>query len=110
VKTDKIEFDFEKMYSYYPRKEGKDLGMKKLQTQVKTQAMYDKVTQAIINYNNLVTAKQTEKKFIKQFSSWVNQKCWEDEIEVVKTQDEIEKDMIQKLGGLTYETREPEIQ
>tara|TARA_R110000787_G_scaffold110329_2_gene219035 strand:- start:140 stop:952 length:813 start_codon:yes stop_codon:yes gene_type:complete len=41
--------------------------------------------------------------FGNKFDKYLNQ-------ELIKTQEDIEAEMIQKLGGLTYETREPEIQ
>lgn len=105
----KIKYDYEKIYSCYPRKEGKANGMKKLISHIDSEDSYNLIMQAVINYKNLVESRGTEKKFIKTFSSWVNQKCWDDEIEIVKTQEEIDEDIINKLGGLTYETRNSQV-
>lgn len=70
-------FDFEKLYKLYPIKKGKSDGIKKCKSKIKTQSKYDLLEKAIINYD--LSVRDTDKKFIKHFSTFMN--CWEDYIE-----------------------------
>ena len=72
-------FDIDSIYSEYPKKVGKAAGMKKLQSVIKSQAIYEKVMQGVINYKNFCLEENTEQKYIKQFSTFVNGSHWEDE-------------------------------
>lgn len=91
VRTD---FDFDKIYALYPRKEGKKKGVEKLIKIILTQTNYDDLSKSVANYAKL--NRQTEKTYIKQFSSFVN--CYEDYINI-----EVEKTFGEKieevLGG-----------
>lgn len=84
-------FDFEVAYLTYPKKLGKKAGMKKLQTCITTDAEYNNFCVAIRNYNKIIAQEETEKKYIKQFSTFVN--CYEDYVDI-----EIEKTTDEKLG------------
>lgn len=64
--------DFEELYKMYPRKIGKKSGITKLQSKIKTQEDFEKVKIAIINYTNQIKKLCTEEKYIKHFSSFVN--------------------------------------
>ena len=76
----KVEFDINAIYVEYPKKTDKEKGMKKLHTIIKDQSLYDKVLQGAINYNKFLIDQGTARQFIKGFGSWVNGKCWEDEL------------------------------
>lgn len=83
------ELDFEYLYSLYKRKEGKTAGMRKLKRTIRTRQRYEKVLQAILNYNRLIEQEGRDKKFIKLWSTFCN--CWEDyenaeDLELVSTQ------------------------
>lgn len=69
-------FDFDVVYDHYPRKDGKSVGMRKCKANIKTQKQYDQILQASKNYAKHCEYEKTEKKFIKQFSSFMS--CWED--------------------------------
>lgn len=71
------EFDLEALYRLYPRKEGKSAGMRKLKYEIKTQADYGQVKQAIQNYSAMLLS--SDKQFIKLFSTFSN--CWRDYLE-----------------------------
>lgn len=72
----KADFDFEAVYTLYPRKEGKARGLAALARSVKTQDQYDRLLVAARNYAAKVRREGTETQFVKHFSSWVS--CWED--------------------------------
>lgn len=75
-------FDFEALYSKYPRKVGKTQGIKRCETQIKTQEDYDLLSRSIDNYARQV--KDSEPKFIKHFSSFMG--VWRDYAEEHKPQ------------------------
>lgn len=79
-------FDVEKIYQEYPKKQGKALGLKKLHATIKKQDDYDIVLQGAINYSKYVLENKVEARYIKQFSTWVNQESWNDEMIVVSSQ------------------------
>lgn len=91
--TNVPEFDLDLIYDAYPKKAGKALGVKKLQSKIKTQSDFDKILHGAKIYNDYVLENNIESKYIKQFSTWVNQECWNDELE---TQSAIEE-KIKKL-------------
>ena len=73
-------FDLNDIYLSYPKKQGKALGIKKLQVIIKKQEQYDIILQGAINYKKYVTENKIEARFVKQFSTWVNQESWLDEM------------------------------
>lgn len=76
------DFDIEKIYNAYPKKAGKKNGMEKLKKIVTTQQIFDEILQGAEKYAKYCEQNKTEKQFIKQFSSWVNQECWQDDYEI----------------------------
>lgn len=79
--TSKTEvFDFESVYLNYPRKVGKAQGIKKCRSKIKTPEQYKKLCKAVDNYSQMCQSSQTEKKYIKHFSTFMN--CWEDFLEL----------------------------
>lgn len=75
-------FDIEMIYNAYPKKAGKVNGMKKLHSTIKTQDMYDKIMQSVKIYAKYCKDQKIDTKYIKQFSTWVNQECWNDELDL----------------------------
>ena len=71
--------DFEKLYAVYPRKDGKKAGITRCLSSIKSQIRYDEFKQALENYCSEIKKNKTEKKYIKQFSTFVNN--WEDYLE-----------------------------
>jgi len=68
--------DLDQIYAQYPRKEGKKKGITKLKSIIKSQEIYDRVMTAVQFYAAKCEAEGTDKKYIKQFSSFVS--VWED--------------------------------
>ena len=71
--------DFEPLYRKYPRREGKSKGLATCRVQIKTPEEYAALSLAIDNYAAKVERQATEKKFIKQFSTFMH--CWRDYLE-----------------------------
>lgn len=74
-------FDIEEIYNSYPKKQGKKIGIQKLNKIIKTQDEYDVILKAAKNYTQHCKVNKTDAQFIKQFSTWVNQECWNDELD-----------------------------
>jgi hypothetical protein len=72
------ELDIESIYAVYPRKEGKKKGMEKLKREINSHEKFTQLQVAVKNY--AIKCKDTETRFIKQFSSFAS--TWEDYLEV----------------------------
>ena len=71
-----IKLNFESIYAMYPKKVGKTRGIKTCRSEIKTQAEFDQLSQAVSKYAELCVRDKTDPKFIKQFSTFMN--CWRD--------------------------------
>jgi len=71
-----IDFDFELAYSHYPLKKGKTAGMRKLKSQIKTEADFKLFCEAIQNYSLDIQDNGTAKAYIKHFGTFVG--SWRD--------------------------------
>lgn len=74
------DFNFDKIYQEYPRKEGKQRGIKICQQQIKTAEDHQSLLKATKNYAEKCRRENTEPKYIKQFSTFMG--CWRDYLEV----------------------------
>ena len=103
-----IIFDFGLVYDLYPRKQGKQNGLKKCLKEIKTQEKYDNLLKAVKNYKLETDQNNTEQKYIKQFSTFMG--CWEDYVETELSIQENEyqkmsnylKDITEKTKGINY--------
>ncbi|MCC9273607.1 MAG: DNA replication protein [Enterococcus aquimarinus] len=82
-KSDKVNHqeNFNRLWELYPKgkKQGKDKAFISYKKAIK-EGITDKVIEtAIENYKKQIAIQQTELQFIKQGSTWFNQKCWNDE-------------------------------
>lgn len=66
-----LKSEIEEIYDLYPRKMGKTLGIKKAKKMSQTELQ--KLKQAVLNYCEYVKENKIEEKFIKHFSTFVNQ-------------------------------------
>ena len=76
---------FNEFYSEYPKKVGKAIVLKKYK-----QGLYkkhDEIMAGLEKWNAKWKADKTEKQYIPHASTWINQKRWEDEVEVEKESD-----------------------
>jgi len=72
-------FDFESLYKKFPRKEGKQRGLKVCAVQVKTQEDFDQLSLAIDRYAEHIKKQATEARYIKHFSTFMGE--WRDWLE-----------------------------
>lgn len=70
------DFDFESLYQKYPRKIGKQDGLKRCRAQIKSEEDYRLLSTAIDHYRNYIRTQGFEEKFIKHFSSFMS--SWRD--------------------------------
>jgi len=97
VKNKNIEqFDFEAPYKLYPRKRGKTPGMKKLQSQIKNDEMYQEFCIAIKNYALEVEGRTQDG--IKYFSTFVSE--WKDwvNIELPESREEMDEKILTMIA------------
>jgi hypothetical protein len=71
-----VKFDFIALYQKYPRKVGKTAGLKRCESQIKTQEDYALLSQAIDSYIQYLKKEGTEPKFVKHFSTFMSE--WRD--------------------------------
>jgi hypothetical protein len=69
-------FDFESLYKKYPRKVGKERGLKICALQIKTQKDFDDLSLAIDRYVVHLKENATDSKFIKHFATFMG--SWRD--------------------------------
>lgn len=77
-----LEAEFDILWKLYPRKEGKSNALKdyiKARRDKKNPVTMEEVQRGIERYVKYITAQKTERRFIKQGSTWFHQRCWEDE-------------------------------
>lgn len=75
-----IKREFESLWELYPRKQGKANALKAYVKERKVDSdAYKKVMNGINAYVKYIEKAKIEKRYIKQGSTWFNQKCWEDD-------------------------------
>lgn len=71
----------ENIYKLYPRKEGKQKGLVKLRSLIKTEADYLKIIKSVENYKKQLEIKKTSKEYTLMFSTFINGR-WEDYLDI----------------------------
>ena len=80
TKSDDIDKEFENLWSLYPRKQGKANALKAYRKARKGKPeVYKTVEDGIKRYISYLEKKKTKPEYIKQGSTWFNQRCWEDD-------------------------------
>lgn len=79
--------EFEYLWSIYPKKQGKTDAEKKYCKYRKEGITYEEVLQGLENYNSYIKRKGIEQRYIKNGSTWFNQKCWNDDYTDIETSD-----------------------
>lgn len=82
-----LESDFEKLWKLYPKKIGKKPALaayKRVMSRKKNPATNRQIQDGIVAYRQLIKSKDTEKRFVKDGSTFFNQEAWNDYLEVVK--------------------------
>jgi hypothetical protein len=78
-----IEDQFNEVWKLYPagRKQGKEPARKSFFKAIKDGVSFETIKAGLLAYKKQIEFRKTETKYIKQASTWFNQKCWEDEYE-----------------------------
>lgn len=80
TKSDDIDKEFENLWSLYPRKQGQANALKAYRKARKGKPeVYKTVEDGIKRYISYLEKKKTKPEYIKQGSTWFNQRCWEDD-------------------------------
>ena len=82
-----LESDFEKLWKLYPKKIGKKPALaayKRAMSRKKNPATNRQIQDGIVAYRQLINSKGTEKRFVKDGSTFFNQESWNDYLEIVK--------------------------
>lgn len=77
--TNTQEFDFEKLYTNYPRKDGKKKGLQIAKKNIKDIDQFKQLEKAITNYRVKIESEKIEPKYVKHFDTFMN--CWTDYLE-----------------------------
>lgn len=78
--SDDIDKEFENLWTLYPRKQGKANALKAYKKARKGHPeLYQTVEDGIKRYISYLEKKKTKPEYIKQGSTWFNQRCWEDD-------------------------------
>lgn len=78
-KTDQLRNDFEVLWSLYPRKQGKQTAIKAYQKAIKEGVTNEEIKNGIVAYKKYLIRNDKEPQFIKQGSSFFNQRAWQDD-------------------------------
>ena len=73
---------FDKIWSLYPNKKGKQAAYKSFIKAIKDGVSPEDIEKGIIQYNTFIKQTKIESQYIKHGSTWFNQRCWEDDYEI----------------------------
>lgn len=82
VSEKQLDEDFNKLWKLYPRKEGKKKAFEAYKRAIKKGITNKEIQTGIVNYLAQIRVQGTDKKYIKQGSTWFNGECWNDEYNV----------------------------
>lgn len=85
-KNKQLEEDFNKLWKLYPRKEGKKKAFEAYKRAIKKGTTNKEIQTGIVNYLTQINVQGTDKKYIKQGSTWFNGECWDDEYNLGESQ------------------------
>lgn len=95
-----LENEFEKLWSIYPNKKGKEQAKNKYILARKHGTTYEEIEQGLNNYINYCNVEKTDVKFIKHGSTWFNQKCWNDDYKVSNNSNKKVDNQMEILKGV----------
>ena len=100
-KKSKLVEEFEKLWSLYPKKQGKKKALEKYIQCIKNNITnYEIVKQGIINYNRHIEKNKVSSKYIKQGSTWFNQECWNDQYDIEPQRQLIQRNFEEEFGEI----------
>ena len=97
-----MNFDFEKIYESYPRRQGKKLGLERCKRFIKTEKQYSELIRAIDNYSRYCSENNLEVRFVKLFATFMNEyEDWTDDrngsLNLAKQEDKFKNETLRIL-------------
>ena len=71
--------NFERLWKMYPNKKGKERAKKSYLSAKKDKVTDEEIEQGIKNYLNYIKFEEIQPRYIKNGSTWFNQRCWQDD-------------------------------
>ena len=93
INKDIIIKEFERLWSEYPRKQGK-VSAFKAYAKAREEFPFDELNEAVVldgirRYKEYIKSNEVQPQYIKQGSTWFNQHCWEDVYEQQEKKSEV---------------------
>ncbi len=95
---------FESIWKLYPKKQGKDKAFTAYKKAIKEGTTDQEIAKGIEAYKKQIDIQRTELQFIKQGSTWFNQRCWQDDY-VTKDSNDWDKETYAN----SFRTEEPSL-
>ena len=86
--------EFEKLWSLYPRKQGKEKAKASFVKARQKGVSYEEIEQGLLNYVDYIKYNKVKAEYIKHGSTWFNQCCWGDTYDInrqITTADLVDK-------------------
>ena len=104
VSEKQLDEDFNKLWELYPRKEGKKKAYEAYKRAIKRGVTNKEIQTGIVNYLTQIKIQGTDKKYIKQGSTWFNGNCWDDEYNVGGNSSPVNQNKTFSSAGQTTRT------
>lgn len=92
-----IQSRFDKLWNLYPKKQGKQKALEAYKKAIRDGASDEDIEAGIRNYAFYLEKTGTEQRYIKQGSTWFNQRCWNDDYVVSGSRKEKKKDALDSV-------------
>jgi len=86
AENDSAESDFDKLWSLYPRKEGRKTALAAYKRAIKKGATNKLIQDGIVRYSKHIEVKNTDKQYIKTGATFFSQEAWNDEFDMTPGQ------------------------
>ncbi|MDK1718693.1 DUF4373 domain-containing protein [Dellaglioa algida] len=86
AENDSAESDFDKLWSLYPRKEGRKTALAAYKRAIKKGATNKLIQNGIVQYSKHIEVKNTDKQYIKTGATFFSQEAWNDEFDMTPGQ------------------------
>lgn len=91
---------FEELWKLYPNKKGKTESYKKFVKAIKDGVSIETIRDGIQRYINYIQLEHIQPQYIKNGSTWFNQRCWEDDYTINRKP--TTKDIAQKINFMNF--------
>lgn len=91
TKPSMLKTEFEKLWSLYPRKQGKDKAYGYYERARKDGTTYEEVEQGILAYKEYISANEIDIRYVKQGATFFSQKAWQDDWSIREEQNIVNK-------------------